>query len=75
MSNQSNLSRKVFVILIALDFTNYDHYYMHPTIYYESKEEAQLQADRLIATKIFEASQVKVESLWLVKVPTPVSLN
>ena len=59
--------KKVYVILVALHEQRFDHYYMEPQIFYDSREEAQIHMNRLIKTYVFNHSQLKIQELW--KVP------
>lgn len=59
--------KKVFVILVALDFENFEHYCTEPKIFYDSHGEAEVQMNHLIDTKEFEDAQLKVETLWKLK--------
>ena len=71
MSSKKQTPQKVFVILVALDFQNFDHYCMKPQIFYDTKQEAEKQMNYLLKTNEFEEVQLKIESLWKVDLPKP----
>ncbi len=58
--------KKVYVILVALDFKNFEHYCTEPQTFYDTHEEAQEQMNHLIQTKEFENTQLKIKQLWKV---------
>jgi hypothetical protein len=63
-------TKKVFVILVALDFQHFEHYCMKPQIFYDKKQEAEKQLNLLLETKQFEETQLKIQSLWRIQ-PLP----
>lgn len=69
MSSKKQTAQKVYIVFVALDFKNFDHYFMSPQIYYHTKEEAEKRMQSLIATKKYQAVQLKVQSLWIVTPP------
>ena len=56
--------KKVYVIFVALDFENFEHYCTEPQIFYDTYEEADVQMNHLIQTKAFEETQLKIKTLW-----------
>ena len=64
MSPKKQKSKKVFVILVANDFKHFDHYCMLPKVFYDTKQEAEIQLNILLETKQFEDTQLKVQTLW-----------
>ena len=56
--------KKVFVILVALDFQNFEHYWKEPKVFYENFEEALEQMNHLLHTKQYEETQLKIQKLW-----------
>lgn len=55
---------KVYVILVALDFTNFEHYCLEPKPLYDDLEEAKRQMNYLIESKQYGQTQLKIQSLW-----------
>ena len=56
--------KKVHVIVVALDAQNFTHYLMEPKVFYETKEEAQEQINRLISNKEYTHKQLNIFTLW-----------
>ena len=69
MKNNKSTSQKVFVILVAVDFQDFNHYCMLPKVFYDTKQEAEIQLNILLETKQFEETQLKIQPLWMVKPP------
>lgn len=59
--------KKVFVILVALDFQHFEHYCMEPQTFYDTEQEAEKQLNLLLETKQFEETQLKTQSLWRIQ--------
>ena len=55
-----------YIILVAKDFKNFEHYCLKPQIYYNSEDEAKAEMRLKIRRKEFKETQIKVEKLWLV---------
>jgi len=55
---------KAFVIVVALDFKNFEHYAVEPQVFYNTYEEADIQMRELIQTKQYKKSQLKIQKLW-----------
>ncbi len=60
-------SKKVYVILVALEPDKFEYYYMKPQIYYDSFKEAKTQMQKLIDNKTFHSSQLKIQPLWTIQ--------
>ncbi|WP_452597556.1 hypothetical protein [Pontimicrobium sp. MEBiC01747] len=56
--------KKVYVIFVALDFKNFNHYCLEPKPYYMDFEEAQRQLNYLIESKQYAQTQLKIQQLW-----------
>lgn len=64
MSTKKQKLKKVFVILVALDFQHFEHYCIEPQTFYDTKQEAEKQLKILLETKQFEDTQLKIQFLW-----------
>lgn len=64
MSSKKQTTKKVFVILVALDFQHFEHYCREPQVFYDTKQDAEKQMKILLETKQFEEIQLKIQSLW-----------
>jgi hypothetical protein len=64
MGTKKQISKKVFVILVALDFQHFENYCMKPQVFYNTKQEAVKQVNLLLETKQFEETQLKIQPLW-----------
>lgn len=56
--------KKVYAILVALDFENFEHYCQTPQTFYESFEDAELQMLRMIENMEYAPTQLKIATLW-----------
>lgn len=59
--------KPVFIIFVALDGESFDHYAMHPQIYYDTFQEAEKQKKKIIAQRVFPKAKLKIQKLWLVQ--------
>lgn len=62
MSNEK--LQKVYAILVALDFENFEHYCLEPKPYYEDFDEANRQMNHLVQSKQYSQTQLKIQLLW-----------
>jgi len=53
-----------FVILVAVEGYDFEHYCTEPKIFYKNHEEAQEQMKNLIDSKQFTETQLKIQKLW-----------
>ena len=58
--------KKQFVILVALKPHKFEYYCTEPQIFYDTHEDAKKIMDKLIETKEFHFSQLKIQKLWLI---------
>lgn len=56
--------KKVYVILVAVDFKEFNHYCKEPQSFYTSEQEAIYQMKLLVKSNEFEESQIKVVTFW-----------
>jgi len=56
--------KKIYVIVVALDAQNFNHYLMEPQVFYESKQEAEEQINLLIKNKEYTHEQLNIFTLW-----------
>ncbi len=60
-------TKKVFVIVVALEKGKFEHYLTEPKIFYETRAEAQHELEQLIQQKEFNKNQLKILILWTIE--------
>ena len=53
-----------FVILVALDHKNFNHYCTDPKTFYESFEQANVEVQKMISEIVYQPNQIKIQKLW-----------
>ncbi len=66
-NSQNRSSQKCFVVAVALKKGRYKYYVSEPEIFYNTISEAQKIKDELIENGRFAAEQLKVQTVWKVK--------
>lgn len=61
-----NKVQKVHVILVALNYKNFDYYCLEPKPYYTNWDEAERQFNYLIESKQYAKAQLKIQTLWTI---------
>lgn len=58
--------KKVYVILVALDYVNFNHCWNYPQACYDNYEDAEQEMEKLIHLKKFEQQQLEIQKLWMI---------
>lgn len=57
----------VYVILVALEPNNFEHYITEPHVFYDTHQEADTVMKQFINTKEYKSQQLKIQKLWMIQ--------